>query len=747
MPFAAQAPARDEKRQTVFAALLTYAPETASLRERALDGLVACALLDSSDEDPFRVGRIQTALLFGPDAPSFRTEVIQESLRRLIQHGKVIATESHERNAYYLTDGTKDTIRSLIVSADQLFRPVLDRLLQNLPGIPRTIGESICRTFICEVFAKFGAQIATTVTGHINGTDIVHAADLDAIILAAQEGRHLTSDESISLRERLLHFVIATTPDEVQLKFHLTQGFYFAQLVGLQDGGFNPAAERAFSGARFYLDTNVLLVALLARNGGSELFDEMVEIAGRAEVQLCVTRATINEIRRVAADRNNDLAALLDKVPDALIKRTNDQFVTAFLEARTVDAALTLDAFFNPFEQLGIDLPSRWNVEVHDYTEDDMIAASNISNVEQVIQEESLRFRKMEKRGTVLRHDIAHFSLISRERITHPKTWFLTRDRSLSSAALLLRKNNDELPFSFSLLGFLQSVSPFMRSGGNRTLPGVFASLLNDQIFPKDALFDSRELTMLAQLHADVFAMPEEQLIPALDYVKATCLKGQPYRQEDMATVALGLRSFLACSSDERRRELEAQKTQIESKYEREKEAACKARLQHIEAQQHIQQQGQGIMDFKESMRIQEESMRTQKNEIATLKQQKDMLFRSIPAFMSAIAGYLLWKQSVWLGEISGKYLPVLAKYEIYTSRLIWSLGFIVFTMPIILFLKLLRVNQAGKSAILAAVLLIEYLLSGLRNPITSIASIVTALMLISTVLLTLFTDTFDSNK
>ena len=50
-------------------------------------------------------------------------------------------------------------------------------------------------------------------------------------------------------------------PDDKDLRFRLAQSYYVVQLLELSPQDFNPLADGAFSGAVFYLDTNVVLDA------------------------------------------------------------------------------------------------------------------------------------------------------------------------------------------------------------------------------------------------------------------------------------------------------------------------------------------------------------------------------------------------------------------------------------------------------------------------------------------------------
>ena len=96
---------------------------------------------------------------------------------------------------------------------------------------------------------------------------------------------------------------------------------------------------------------------------------------------------------------------------------------------------------------------------------------------------------------------------------------------------------------------------------------------------------------MLIEMHQDVLDTPGDLLIPALDYVKHTVLQGEPYRAESCPRVALGLRTYLASSADEKRRELEEQTARSEARARRTREEAASERRLRIEAEDQLRQQ------------------------------------------------------------------------------------------------------------------------------------------------------------
>lgn len=690
----------NDKRQLIYASLIRYAPEAVPLRERVLDRLVMNALSASSVTNPHRLGTISKNLALGPGA-HVRAEVVQEALARLIAENKVVPTLLRKRHAYYLTDGAKEEVQRLIESSEDLFQPVLQRLLENTDHLVKAeIGASICQSFICESFSRFGTAIAQSVTGQTSGDYIAQLADISAAFETATEGKFLSLEARDSLEARCLGFLKSTEPQDVRLKFYLTQGYYFAHLLGLPGTGFNPLAEEAFSGSVFYLDTNVLVVGLLTADNGSELFRELVEVSKNIGVTLRVTRATINEARRAAADRCAQIHQILEALPVEVAVASRDQFVTEFMEARESNPTLTPEEFLAPFDHLNDTLQDRWGIEVDERIEDDMLHGRDLIAESVIIQDSAVTSRGWDKSDRILAHDVGHYALVMDERKTLPKTWFLTRDRTLALAASRLA-GRAELPFCFSLIGFLQSLSPFMTTnGGGPGLAAVFSVLLRDQLLPPERLFSTKELVLLVEMHRDVLSTPKEQLLEALDYVKHTVLEGKPYKASDCPKVALGLRTFLACSADQRRKELEAQATRLRARASRTTSAAKNERQLRKRIQESLEAREAELSELVEENQSLQQLLDAQKA--------RDQRWRLTFAIVGAMAATIWWLSSPLVARLLTEPFPKFAQWQVLGPIIIGSAGSLMFCLPALFYIRGTTWTETTKTATMAVLLLIS---------------------------------------
>jgi hypothetical protein len=624
-----------QQQQIVYASLMRFGSETLSLRNRCLDHLVMNCLLSASSESPFKIGELHKRIHLGTGTPILRLEGLREALIRLEGDGQIASIVLKKKKNYFLTSSGQEFMNSAIISAENLYKPVITRLLKHTDHlVDVSVGARICTDFLCEAFARCGLGIAKELQGR---TTFPHVSDLSAAFDAAVGSVPLPEEARATLEARCLALFRSSDLDDKRLIFFLTQGYYFAQLIGLDREQFDPIAEQAFAGAVFYLDTNVLLPGLLPGDGG-RAFTEMVRVAKRVGITLRITRASLNEARRVAADRLSELKRIQDKVPPELAEQSLDDFVVRFYEQRKALPELTPEEYLKNFERLS-ETVTQWGVEIEDLIEDEMLKNRSYADLGDRIQQLAARYRKgRTKSESVLRHDLAHYALVQDLRQTHTKTWFLTRDRSLIGSANDICGTGS--PFCFALIGFLQTISPYIMSDieGN-SLSTVFAELLKEQIITTDRLFDSRELVLLAEMHSDVLSTPAENLLPAVDFVKSSVLRGKAYRAEDFPIVSLELRKFLACSSDEQKKALEGFNAKLKSEAEAEREIASQSRKERMEAET-------ALLEKESDYEDQGEKLQSVENENAELREtvrKQQNRARLFGALGGLLVGALLW--------------------------------------------------------------------------------------------------------
>ena len=715
----------EEKRQLIFGSLMLYSAESIPLRDRALEAAVLAALVGSSLEKPMRNGDVQRIIRAGLGEIGVRQEVIRETLHRLIDKGLVQAAEFMRKPVYYLTEAGDRRTRQGTLEAQSLFDPVLEEILANADqGLDRKQAASVSKDFISSAFARFGASIAD----HMAGRKPHFANSIELAITFDQiAAKHFVPGECReSLKARCLNVFRHSSLATHRLILHLTQGHCFAQLLGVDRGVFNPITDEAFKGAVFYLDTNVLFAGLLPGDRG-DAFGEILAIARRVGADLRVTRATIDETRHTAAEKLATLEKIVGTVPDQVGELSTDEFVSHFYELRRSTPGLRPSEFLADFDTIADVVRDRWSVTLEELTEDVLLEGVDIDDLGSKVQAATLDARGWPKSQHVLWHDIAHLNLVRTARETSPKTWFLTRDGSLLSASEDLARSigPEERPLCFQMLGFLQSISPFVSSTTEENvLADFFSGLLTEQIFVPEKLFDDKELALISVTHADVMAMPSDQVVVAVDYVKRHVLKGQRYSTDRVPEVALELRKYLSANTEERQRTLQALADANHERYETTKQAMLRERSLREEYEKRLEEAERELEEAKAVSSAQqqaiEEIRKTQQETTASFQKKESSRNtrdrRILLSILSVASGFSLGHFNQPLRDFIMKAFHLAATS---TPAVTHAFGFIkvgLLLAPLLFFIPSFSDKQQVRTGLIALVVIVWFWLAGIQS-------------------------------
>ncbi len=672
----------ESKRQSLYAALLRYSPEAGSLRERALDRIIMAALLGSSERKPFSAREIQTNIKFAPDVPEIRTEVALQTLARLCLQKMA---KKGGTNSFYLTSKGCNELDEAAESVANLFQPVLQRMLEDTAHLcPTEKGAIVCRAFISQCFARFGQKIAKVVTGETEHDELIETLNIKSAFEAAIKNVSLSPDAKESLETRCIRFLRSTEPEDEKLKFRLTQGYYIAQLLGMDSARFNPISKEAFQGAIFYIDTNVLLDRIFI-GPATASFDEVIKLASRLGIELRVTRVTIDETRWVGTSRLEDLREVIEKVPRELAQRTRDKVLLSYLKAKRINSNLTPDDFLQSFEQIP-EILEKLGIVLDERDPNSIVGKKDISRESQIIRKAAETTRGYGKSDLVTLHDVCHFLLVMEERSKGNKAWFLSRDRTLTQAAVLLAKG--DLPFCFPLVGLLQSISPFLESGNEEnSLFNLFSAVLEQDVpgFPREKLFDLHELRLIGEFHEDVLSTPPDQLILAFDFIKSNVLDGNPYEQADHTKVALSLKKFLSSNADEKQKALQAEAQRL-------RDLATEERTKREIAENKNQEANEGLIDLRGKF----EEAEKRKSELI----KSEAMWRTCVMFLGALVAVGLWVFDLEIGNSLGTN----SEWLLFSLRLFGSLILVGTAIPTALLLD--KMDRIGLYSVVGALAL-----------------------------------------
>jgi predicted transcriptional regulator len=714
----------EEKRNTIFASVLRYQTEVIPLREKLLEKVVLASLIETSENSPLRLGRIRSNLSAISVVSNLRDNVIQETIDRLIKNEKVQKGEVRTRNAYFITQKGEEEVSSQIKTYTDILEKVLRNLLKDTEQfISYDLASKVCKNFIFQCFAEYGQLIAKQVC-NVNGNDNYKLINVDAIFENATKKIDLEYETKESLKARCVKFLKSKDVDIEKLKFFLSQGYYFTQLLGIETNNFDPLNAEVFKNSCFYVDTNVLILGIVEDyNEEIGAFDELLGIAKKIGIEIKISNATIEEALKVIEDRKSRIKTIVNKLSPALYEKTKDQFLLTFVEIFEKNPEFTVEEFFEPFNNLEEYISNRWNLKITNIELTEILEGDYTKELE-IINSSAEESRGWGKSENVQRHDLLHF-ILTKKSNESKKTWFLTRDRTLIKAAHRFEKENyADFIFTFPITGFLHSISPFVSVATEEAqFADMLSGLLNEQIFNIEAEFDVRELALIAEYHEDVMSTPSEDLIMAFDFIKTAVLRDKKYSKELIPEVSLQLKKYLTASKDERLEQLKNEKAKIRAEYEKEQENTKKISGEKVDLENKLK----GALD--------QHSMQT--TQIAELKQsiadiqsttRKDKRNRwLIYSFVGISLSVCIWLSDSWLFST----FPYLS--NTWIKIFLDFLSVLLSVLPTAKWISLLKwtseIKQVSIIILLALVLFISQFLNneqtGIISNIFGVASVI----------------------
>jgi hypothetical protein len=660
----------EEKQKSLYAALIRYSSDARCLRERAVDHLVLIALQDTAEDTSIRAGHLRKIIGKGVGTDGLRIEVVQESLTRLISSNLCETIEVKNKPHFYISTAGKKELGKLSDVSDQIMQPCIDRMLLDYEfnGNKSDVIQ-VCKRFIVSCFVEYGHQMAQCVIGdtkHKNISDLINAQRTFAKSI---NGLVFSDDENESLYFRCVRFLKSNDKKDIEVKLLLTQAYYLAKILELDDKDFDPLTESTFKGSIIYIDSNVVFDAMFDQEN-INLFEDILAIADRLEIELCVTQATIEEINRVLINKVKTFGKIVQDLPSALYKDNRDYILNGFLkycsentEATPKDFLASLGDIRDELEKKGIKYKGL------DLIED--FRAEELKNISKVVCDEAKKSRESGKSVNVADHDAAHLLLVKKNRESNVKSWFLTKDSTLDGVS---NKLSSKRTLIFSLSSFLQCISPFVQGKQSDTLYQLFERVLeNDSaVAGVGNLFEVSELQIISEYHQDIMASEPEQLHFAFEFVKSSYLNGNNITRENQHKVHLQIKQFLRSSEDE-------QKNAMRDEMARKHKLAFDAQLALVE------KEGNEVKLLSENKELEDKLL------ISSVQQKKghrDKLFLRIPLFiLGLLLSFVPWlyddlilKAAIHLNLISSTIFNIDSKI---IFRCIGSITFVALSSPI----------------------------------------------------------------
>jgi hypothetical protein len=599
-----------EKRDLLELVRIKFGFETKVPRDTAVDRICEKALLESSPERPLSVADVCETLQ--QRGVPLRNLEVKQSLERLKLRGRAATIPDSSPTKFFLTEETATGLHRELGEAHARIQRVVAKLYSGVAVDPRKLRRFFLRV-LSDVFSQFGKEWVGVCVGRLQLADVFNADRMKRILTNAAVAAQLERQARKVVFSRTMGFFKDQDPDFHFLKFTMGQSYFIAHLLAI-DTAVDPLSAEAFANSVFYLDTNVIISALLPGARRFRAFQELVAVCRRLGITLLVAEPSYRETQAVVAFEQNEVAKMYDEVPPQLVEKTFGAFFQTYIAGKRDDPSFSVQDVFKPFADLRKTLLEKYNVEVVDSRFFDRVDSfRDLGAVEKVLAEKSLLIRRRRKGPAALRHDASLFLFLREERESNSKTRLLTLDRSLPPSGAELQPNL--IPFGMTLDGFLQSLSPFVSAETELDFATVFSQIIDSQIFPPDAVYDIRDYLIFDNIGLSCRDMEESDVDEVLHLIKTKVPRGDHYTKEDFKEASYQFRRFFT------KRYLEKENLLAEKEREIERigrEHAKEKEQMSAKSEQILADKASEIADLRKDL----EGLRTQieKRNIRTLK-------------------------------------------------------------------------------------------------------------------------------
>jgi len=578
---------------------------------------------------------------------SFRYHVIEKGIQHLLKNGVIVSQKHNGQPRFLLKDRYNQNIEKQIKCRKDLLNRCIEKIISGvtkryvlITKHQREIVSNLFTDFIVFVFSKFGFQCAKMIIGGILSKDLMNLSQIKDKLSREIAGYHLTEPELVSaIRTEFYKFFREPDPDYGGLKFYMAQNFYILKLLGL-DPQARALSKVAFRSSHMYLDSNVIITALLSESRPYHSFKEFYKIARDIGIDICVSKITQDEIRNVIAYQRS-IADTYDNIPESMEDQVTDAFYKTYKKSKERDENFTIDKLFAPFENLESTLRDDFKIFIEDEKLYDTILKqkNELEKIKNVLQKKSKDIRNKEKRKGTLNHDAFHFLLIINKREETPKTWFLTLDTSLPPASTEILEDNVS-HLCFTLDSWLQCISPFIPEDSIEDFSFVFSNVFGSEIFEFEQAYGVEDFKIWTDMEMDTKKMPDPMVKEYSQYIKNEIRKGRPYNEELKKEIIYKLRKKF--------RELKERYFQVDI----EKDKQIKELQTNMnELQQHLDNEIQRRKDTEQELKetvekipdIEQEVEKILKKRQREVIQKRKVIFRRLAASVGWASAILIW--------------------------------------------------------------------------------------------------------
>ncbi|MFC2014141.1 hypothetical protein ACFLU8_04650, partial [Chloroflexota bacterium] len=476
------------------------------------------------------------------------------SLQRLLDEGKVekapeevsttkLKVKGKQKELFKINDGTRKEIEEYEKVSVRRFNSVVISLFKDSDRDSALYGEPFLR-FLSVIFFRLASESVRSLLGEVSENDVVSSP----IFKSAMESvsRDLQSLNREVFENGVINFFRNNDPEYAAIKWNLAQSYHSLRAIGLHEGGAILGGE-LFTNAEFYIDTNVVISALMPEEEHHTGFIALCKACNKLEKKIRVCQITLEELDRVVETRIDMLEKVANQIPEETAGKVYSSFFGIYHKKIQSGEEINFSEIFTNFYKAREVLEGQFNVQIED--NEWFIgerSTEKTANFAEIIKKRYAELSRSNKGDNACIHDSLCLQWIDEYRTSsgNKNIWFITRDHTLPGC---VPEGCCEKSLSMHLDAILQWLAPIAVGETDEVdLELAYSQMLVSRILPQERIFNLEDFLIFDELNMTCKELPSEDVEGCIQTIKKNAPLLNPTKPSDRERLAHEVSSYFA---------------------------------------------------------------------------------------------------------------------------------------------------------------------------------------------------------
>jgi len=556
------------KRNLLATVKMRFSPESQRIKEGVIDRIVTQTMM-LMPADALETPQQLQKSISQENGFHIAWNDLNSAFERLTTRGEAVAEEEkgikrvgvHKKYSYRLSEQTRAKIGELESLAADRLNKVVEKLFCNAKE-GTAVYSNIFLSFLASIFTKLADESVQVLVGNAAAEEPFSGCFSSA--LSAVEPDLIKLDFEL-FKEAVASFFRDRDPDYDALKWNMTQNYYIRKVLGLDPSG-SLLTSQLFSGGIFYLDTNVVIDALGARQDHHLAFKAVHKACENLGIRMRVTQITLTEMQRLVEHNRDLLSSVIEQIPKDTAKKIRSGIFEIRYDETKQGEGFDLDGVFKCYDSPGEKLLNNFGVQVDSASWlNENADCPETTKFCEIVQDKWRTQRPNEKKDKAGTHDAVCLRYMEHVRNEgNANVWFITRDATLPGC---VPQECCYKSLAITMSALLQWIAPIAISESEEgDIATVYSYLIESRVLPQENILRLEDFLMFRAINMSCKELPSEDVEQCIRYIKARAPMLDLSNANDRETLAYEMSKYFADPGRKYKQELSRLEAMLDSK-------------------------------------------------------------------------------------------------------------------------------------------------------------------------------------